>query len=118
MKPENFVPFSPVIKKGVLTIEATTDPETFFPLECNNTYLLFTKEVNTSTGAIQGRRIITFDTSRTKTTGIGVITRTQVNASSASGVTVTDYKTEEKFGFSLKPSAVTYEVQYVLMKLM
>ena len=116
--PEGFIPFSPVISKGALTIEATTDPETFFPLEYNNTYLLFTKEVNISSGAIQGRRIITIDTGRTKSTGIGTIVRTQVNASSASGVTVADYKTEEKFGFSLKPSAVTYEVQYVLMKLM
>lgn len=117
--PLTFTPFSfPIISKGSMSIASTSDPALFIPLEDNNMYLMLDKEVTISSGVIYGYRMNILYTSKDPTTGIGLLSKAQINGSTNTGITLTEYKREDAFGISIKPSAVTYRVDYILMKIM
>ena len=116
--PGTFIPLSTIVSSGSITIANTSDQATFFHLDNDAIYALFTKEITISNGTIYGYRMMIIYTSRNTSTGFPLSNRVQINGSSNAGVTITDYRTEETFGISIKPSAVAYRVDYVLMRLM
>lgn len=68
-------------------------------------YMLFTREITISSGAIRGFRAIQVARSET-----GTFTRQNMAASSNAGVTITDGTDS----ITLKPSSTSYDVYYAL----